>query len=437
MKRRLSFGWLILLVLVALVSVGCNDPSDARAETPLAPTTPATALVATPTGATTTAPTSTTAPRHKTTSESEPDATTASIAANEGLVPDSWNPILAETKAGPVPATATCPNFSIPEVQGADTWPIPYLGGAKRSRAVFDQHAGQVIYHDLERTWAFDVCTNTWTQLQDHDEGALLWLGALVYDIDSDTTVSFGPEKVAVFDAVTGNSTEHAYPSGLHGISAAAYDPVSGLIVATTWEDQLLEAYDVDTNTWHEIGVIPTPSKQDSVELHSRVELLGYSPAMDRFIAVIAELSAWPALPVKIPSGVTLLVDPRTGTTSVISTRSPGYPFNPREDSFRYGATWQTADSAIVDRQGFSLCEFSAETLTWDTCHSPPHRANSIDPDSRIPNRSDTFKPSAIVEDTINDRLLFLALGGYRVPHIWEHDQKTNEWTHIPFAVTE
>jgi hypothetical protein len=356
--------------------------------------------------------------------ESEPVVVPPSIEASEVLVPGSWNPILAETKARPAADAATCPTFSIPEAEDRAGSPfVPYEGGWLA--AAFDQRAGQVIYRDSERTWAFDVCTNTWTRLQDHDEGAPLWSGALVYDIDSDTTVSFGWEKVAVFDPDTGSWTERDYPTDGAGrplasasetdwnaISGVAYDPVSGLIVASTAQDRILRSYDVDSDTWTEIGVVPTPSEQDFVNL------LGYLPALDRFIVT-------PNV-----SGMTFLVDPRTGTTSVISTPSPGYPLY---TGFR-GTFWQTAKSAIVDYRSFSLCEFSPQSLAWDNCYAdddnfPPTLAAAAQSRERV--------LDAVVEDTVNDRLLFLTLRGYGEPDVWARDQTTNEWTPIPFAITD
>jgi hypothetical protein len=168
----------------------------------------------------------------------------------------------------------------------------------------------------------------------------------------------------------------------------------------------------VDTDTWTEIGVVPTPSVQDS-----SVNLLGYLPALDRFVVT-------PNV-----SGMTFLVDPRTGTTSVIATPSPGYPL---WNGFR-GTFWQTTDSPIVNYRSFSLCEFSPESLAWDKCYA----------------QDDNFPPSlaaaqswervidVVVEDTINERLLFIGFHGYSEPDTWALDQTTNEWTPIPFAITD
>lgn len=410
MTRPLSSGRLIPLVLVVLLLPGCDSSDDAAAESPLAPTT-------------TTAPTPTAMESDKTTSGLELKAADASIDAREVLEPASWNRLLAETKARLAPPPATCPTFSIPEAgDRARSRIFPYDGG-RSSRAVFDQNAGRVIYHDHERTWAFDVCTNTWTRLQDHDMWKPTgWLGTPVYDVDSAKIVSFG-YVINVFDAATGSWTEHTHPNDWDGINGAVYDPVSGLIVAISQGNhRLLTAYDAETDTWTEIGIVPAPSERDSLEL------LGYSPALDRFILTVAESGVWPTPPVD-PPGVTLLVDPRTGMTSVVSTPSPGYPFNLREGHYRYGAFWQTAGSVIVDRHGFPLCGFSAQTLTWDTCYALP---------DETPRQAAAFEPNIIVEDTINDRLLFLTFRDYYLPDgLWAHDQATNQWTHVPFVISK
>lgn len=426
MMRRLSSGWLAPLVLVALLLPGCDDSSDAAAETSLAPATTTTDLPTTTisndaTTTTTTSPTSTTMASNDTSSPPDytSDAVQASIEAIEVLEPESWNPILSETNARPAPAPATCPTFSIPEAEDRAGSPVfPYKGSITgTSQAVFDQHAGHVIYHDSERTWAFDICTNIWTRLSDHDERKPSgWLGAPVYDIDSDTTVSFGYVR-GIFDTDTGSWTEHAYPDGIEGISAAVYDPVSGLIVTTTWQDRLLRAYDVDTDTWTEIGTIPTPSDRRG---SAPLSVLGYLPALDRFIVTTHR------------AHVTALVDPRTGTTSFIATLSPGYP------PAYGGAAGQTTDSVIVDIEQLNLplCEFNAQTLTWNTCHTLPTEATNSEPDATRPSQPATFEVSTIVEDTTNNRLLFLGFRDYRAPHIWASDQTTDHWTRIPFTIS-
>ena len=68
--------------------------------------------------------------------------------------------------------------------------------------AAFDHRSGQILYVDSKGgTWGFDVCTNEWANL--HPTGAPTGniSGGLVYDIDSDVTVSIEHDEIFVYDA--------------------------------------------------------------------------------------------------------------------------------------------------------------------------------------------------------------------------------------------
>jgi hypothetical protein len=342
------------------------------------------------------------------------------IAADDVLEPDWWNPILADTTAGPVLAPARCEPVSVPNVADAASWPSPF-GSWGLLRAVFDPHVGEMIYDDSIWTWLFDVCTNTWTRVaQDDGGGSHGWIGALVYDSDSEAAVSFGVDDVRVLDRGTGIWIASAYPDtdsgvplatsvGDRRISGAVYDPVSGLIIVQVDYEPLLWAYDVDTDTWTEVGRIPETLASEAFAL------LGYSRPLDRLIVTTPGEEE------------TLLVDPRTGVTAVVATRSPWYPVS---HGFPDHFLAQTAESVLVDYPGFPLCEFNSRSLAWDDCHR-------YDDGSPL-GLAAVGRPTAIVEDTINNRLLLLY---FRAPDdsdgIWAYARDTDDWDFIPVTISD
>jgi hypothetical protein len=111
-----------------------------------------------------------------------------------------WDSILSTTKAKPAPAAAVCLPGSTPDTPGSVGQERPEPGWVGNAAAAFDLHRGRVIYIDLlGDTWAFDVCTNTWTNL--HPEGVHVGEGTgLVYDVDSDRVIAVG-EHISVYDA--------------------------------------------------------------------------------------------------------------------------------------------------------------------------------------------------------------------------------------------
>lgn len=356
--------------------------------------------------------------------EPEAEVVQPSIDASEVLEPDSWNPILAETKARPAPVPATCASMSAPEEQDAPAWPRPNPNGWWP--ALFDPNSGQVLYFDLNRTWTLDLCTNTWTRVGDyHDD--IFYGSTLVFDVDSDKTVLIGhaaqyDPATAILDTDTRTWTKmqsqspvsdpYNYPPG------AVYDPVSGLVVVTETGSGLVWAYDVDTDTWSEVGRIPLG--EDAAFF-----LLGYSGSLDRFIVTTQT------------GNETLLVDPRTGTTKVISTRTPYVPLGRGDLAFG-----QTTDSVIVtdlerNKTG-KAWEFDIRSLAWtEAIGLPDEFLPTVDPDAkRLPMAKQL--PDAIIEDPINGRMLvFTFRNSDETDGVWTHAQDATEWSFIPLAIVD
>jgi hypothetical protein len=342
--------------------------------------------------------------------------------------PESWNPILATTEAKTAPAAATCPADTNPDVAGPIGQQRPHPGWVGNLAAAFDQHTGNIVYVDQQGdTWAFAVCTNQWQQIDPDgspaDEADLFdavgqpsgILGPLVYDADSDVTVALNFEYVAVYDANTNAWTRPSNDTigigdGLFSPMGAVYDPISGLILTThpveygppqRWE---LSAYDVDTNTWSTIGTIPGDIEQ--------LEFLGYSQAIDRFImgGFVDGVA------------VTMLLDPRTGETTVVSTETPVVDLV--WPSGVYGPAGDTVYVSDRVAGDLALCGFDTASLSW-TCATVP---------DTVPSQYVTF--GAAVGDPINDRLvlingIFGMWWSSAADDVWAIDLDTGEWTQV------
>lgn len=331
-----------------------------------------------------------------------------------------WDPILSTMKAKPSPPAATCPPGTDPNIAGPIDQERPAVGGVDMPGAVFDQRAGRIIYFDASgRTWAFDVCTNTWHRMNPtgHRMG-----GGLVYDVDSDVTVALGSDHISVYDAstnawtqpdsqVSGNGDGPPWPMG------AVYDPISGLIITSSQQLRVKDddpdrwdiwAYDVESNDWTLIGAVPL---ERTGPCCTGIDLLGYSPSTDRLI-----LTTYVG-----DHETTLLLDPRTGVTTSIPTDTP--VVNLAWPSRRYGLSAATVyvTDAVSQRAGLAICGFDSEKLRWDCDDAPAAIASSY------------HSFSGIVGDPINHRLVLI--NGIRddwgISDVWAVDQETGEWTQL------
>jgi hypothetical protein len=187
-----------------------------------------------------------------------------------------------------------CPPGSTPDKPGPvdqarppedDTW------------IAFDRRAGRLVaitsVGDGVETWTFDVCTNTWSQMHPDREPPGFGQAELVYDIDSDVTVATlwdlqpvrtSPDpriettvEVWAYDFEADTWTEKGVPPVDRML--LAYDPVSGLIVATEVLDQevVTWTYDVESDTW-------TPIHQANAG-PSGANATAYDASVDRLVA--------------------------------------------------------------------------------------------------------------------------------------------------------
>ena len=322
----------------------------------------------------------------------EPMPVTTSVAVNPTTiaspppvgVPDSWNPILATTRAGSAPAPATCPEGTNPDAPGPADQARPAPGDWNNQSAVFDTHAGRIVYVDeTAATWTFDVCTNTWQQMNpERPPAGGLTNSQLVYDVDSDRTVGIGPGFVVVYDANTNTWTQRSGFAGVDPRTAlstlgAVYDPISGLVVVGG-----TFAYDVDTDTWTPLGQLwcsPSMVYDPATEQWSPVEwvpgcqptLIGYSVDTDRMFFLPYQAEG-------------LVVNPRTGEWNRLE--APGGGVTQPYGLVRYATG---ADTAYTYGD-HGICRLDPVTLEWD-----------CNPVSESPDL-----PAAMVYDSINNRIV-------------------------------
>ena len=169
----------------------------------------------------------------------------------------------------------------------------------------------------------------------------------------------------------------------------AVYDPVSGLVVVQTGNHGLV-AYDVDTNTWTEIG---------TVEGDYPGFLVGYSATTDRLYFLGFQSDG-------------VAVDPRSGRSEPLD--QPGVMGGWGAYEF---AT--STDTAYV--YGDGVCRLDPSSLDW-TCTGSPD----------IPRGIQNFE--SMVADPINNRLLLFhgsCCSLYPTMHddVWALDFDTREWS--------
>lgn len=270
---------------------------------------------------------------------------TTTVTASETTMPeppDGWNPILASTVAGVPPQQAACPTGADPSKPGPEGQNVPIPPGDDHAGA-FDRHLGKMIYVDIfGQTWTFDVCTNTWEQLDTAGEAID---ASLVYDIDSDLTIALGPGEFSVYDAAANEWTRPdldviggSRPEGFWGV---AYDPVSGMVLTTSGD--AVWAFDVETARLTRIGAVPTGT-----------QLAGYVAELDRLVFVGFD---------------TILVDPRSGETTTAG-KAPPY------GEYGYGF-FEAAGTVFMSRYlgpVIGVCGFDPGTLAWSRCYdeAPP-----------------------------------------------------------------
>jgi hypothetical protein len=349
------------------------------------------------------------------------------------LTPEAWDPILSHTSARPVQSSVSCPETAESDTPGPTDQTRPESSMWSNQAAAFDQRTGRIVHIDrFGETWTFDVCTNTWHQMhptvvspstgeQPNRFGDPSVLGRenveLVYDADSDRTVAIGVAAIGVYDANANTWTYRNRPAEHQGRWAAGtvYDPVSGLVIVQIPE-QGLAAYDVDTDTWTDIGTLLCSRRMiydPDAEQWSPAEpepcypfLIGYSAEIDELIFLGYQ-------------GGGQMVHPRTGTS--VHLDDPPSGGAGAFGTFHYA---NGADGAYTF--GEDICRLNPTIRNW-TCTDVP--------DDPTIDHYDGF--SARVGDPINDRLVLIdgyCCGGFSTDlperhsnDVWALDDDTGE----------
>jgi hypothetical protein len=364
-----------------------------------------------------------------------PSLTTIPIPASTIPAPAAWDPILSTTRAKILPPAATCPPGTDPQAPGPADQPRPDSDIWSNQAAVFDRHTGRIIHIDATgATWAFDVCTNTWQELdpvvipaESRGSTPLSGNAELVYDVDSDRTVAFGEEAVAVYDAADNTWTVRRKPTEYRDTSSAGavYDPVSGLIVLQVGGRGVV-AYDVDTDTWTFVGNLSfccTRMIYDpDAELWSPAEpepcypnLVGYAASTDEFVFLESDNQ---------------LVNPRTGARATIED-PPLSPFSYWGRAFGRAHYAVGADTAYITAASpGEVCRLDAEHRRW-TCAD-------FTGDPTIDHYEGFV---ARVGDTIHHRIVLIdgyCCGGFSTDlpeqhnyDVWAIDMDTGEWVQL------
>ncbi len=349
------------------------------------------------------------------------DATTTTAASAPTVaIPDVWSPILFETRARAAPPAATCPAGTNPDAPGTIEQARPAPGPWSNQAAVFDTHAGRIVYVDeAGETWTFDVCTNTWQQMSPEGTPYGDWratgtreVGELVYDVDSDYTIAFGPNFLSVYNANTNMWEQRSAPPGLDlefgfpGLGAV-YDPSSGLVLVVTGDGDLV-AYDVETDEWLPIGTVDNASDYPPF-------MIGLTADTDRLVFL-----GFSGAPFQGAGG---LFDPRSG--EAIHLDEPENGVEGGFGTFRYATSGETA---YVFDFASSVCRLDPATLDW-TCI--PMRLY----DGRL--GVDQKGTSAMVADPINDRLVLIRdfccnePGSFTPDDIWALEFDTGDWIQL------
>jgi hypothetical protein len=288
----------------------------------------------------------------------------------------------------PIGQTYACPPGSTPNEPGpADQARPPQDVPVVMA---FNRRAGRLValagVDDAVDTWAFDVCTNTWTQMHPNRE-PFGWV-RLVYDVGSDLMIGVADCRDCVreptgtvwtYDLVA-NSWNMAGTAPT-GVTNLFHDPISGLVVALGDEGgpyaplKELRTYDVDTGTW-------TPIHMANA-LNTRV--FAYDASVDRIIGYPdANPDTW-------------LYDFRTGRSWRSGAITPQIG-----GSGMWGAPPAIAYDEAAERTmvfGNAMAAYDATADHWEVV---------LDDAGRDPS---DWLPSSMVYDPVNRRLVGLGRG--------------------------
>jgi len=395
MKHKIAGSKLVNLTLVMLLSAAC---ATAQPETTLAPPTTTPAL-----------PTSTTAP------------------------PTEMTAPTATSTLPPTATTEPTPSATITPIEAPELNPSPrgYVSIAYDSESDKVILFGGVIpggppYKFNDETWAYDVASNTWTNLRPASGPSLRGAVDLVYDSNSDRIILFGGSTGATlqtalvlydtwaYDFNTNTWTEMAKGPGDHLGYRMAYDAESDRCILfggmgypsfkmynDTW------AYDFNSDTWTEMQPSTSPPGRNYHAMAydaqaDRVILFGGSDPQDKGIR-----DTW-------------AYDFNTNTWQELERGEGESP----SGRFYHTLTYNTgADRTILfggSWGGNETWSYDYSTNTWtklDPAENPGRRTRH-----------------AMVYSTASDRAILFGGGPAHLDYTddtWAYDYNTNTWTDL------
>jgi hypothetical protein len=323
----------------------------------------------------------------------------------------------------PVGELYECPPGSTPDEPG----PVDQARPPGWAVLAFDRRAGRLITlasaDDASpvETWTFDVCTNTWTRM--HPDREPPSSGGLVYDVDSDVTILVTSGEVWAYDlgadtwTLKGSIPPIDVMSSIH-VTSWAYDPVTGLVVATaaqiaaaadvkTSRPPELWSYDVATDAW-------TPIHQGGpAAAGDRGVGFAYDTSADRMVAYAVTGSS--------PSAryETWLLDLRTGSWSRAGAETPHirllWGFNAYPPAMVYD---EAVERTVVSGTG-GIAAYDATADRWE------YLVGSADPELGRPRFGPSTQWVMDAYDPVNGRLV----GRGDANSVWAFDPATRKWT--------
>lgn len=328
----------------------------------------------------------------------------------------------------PAAAVAECGSGLDPDRPGPADQPRPDY--EDWLPAAMDVHSGSVLAFDGSHTWAFDVCTNTWTRADpdvEMDVGDQIRT-RLAYDSDDRVVVAvrhdLAAEPVVWAYSAARNTWRKQPPSMTEAppdawyLNDVAYDPVSGDVVTRDSRTGELWAYDVGQNAWEkwprgDVSPAGYPDAHDLLAVDSRASHLVY---------VVLGGATW-----------TYDLGAKSWTKRLIGSPSPNTGYFESGGEIAYDAA---ADRTVVFSDG-SLAAYASTPNQW-----VPKRPGPGWPDTAYAWSSEAGMAEgplarlghSMVYDPVNQRIVLLG-GHSRMPNgwqqlgdVWAYDVQTNTW---------
>ena len=318
---------------------------------------------------------------------------------------------------------------------------------------------------DLGDTWAYDVNTNTWTNLNPPTSPGGRSYPAMAYDSESDRTILFGGTGARVYDDTwaydrnTNTWTNLVPPRRplARSYPAMAYDSQSDRVVlfgGTSGASDLGDtwAYDVNTNAWTDMNPATRPSSRgrDAMAYNSRgdkIVLFGapdVSTLSDTWVFDLG-LNRWtnknPAVRPPGRSDFALAYDARADRVVLFggmaaaplddtwaydlanNTWTNMNPVSRPSSRLRHAMVYDSASSRILLFGGSNGTNELNDTWAYDLANNTWTNRN---PASQPSTRS----RHAMAYDAQSDRVvLFGGSGGGVVTSTWIYDFVNNSWT--------